>query len=206
MAAFVIHGSVKSQAQHESYHPMDMDAESFLVSAMRHYGYLHTHYRGRRQRIAAYPFSHALNRAAVVTAGFSLSGACAADSVKIAIESKDATVFLSFKSLCRLVHKKNGAGTSLRVERDINMQLAIKSANGHDAFNVLCAIKHGVYAVRLRQDEHVDHAVFANANNRVIIDSEEKVALRLLVDVLDRCRGAGADNLRVCEAHRVSKC
>eukprot|EP00171_Calliarthron_tuberculosum_P009467 IDg9467t1 len=56
-----------------------------------------------------------------------------------------------------------------------------------------------VYIVRLRQDGHVDHAVVVDANNRIIVDSEETSALRCAAYVLERCGGEFVDRLRVCK-------
>lgn len=56
-----------------------------------------------------------------------------------------------------------------------------------------------MYFVRILQDRHFDHAVVVDANNRAIIDSEEKCALALEEDLLERCGGVLIYKLRVHE-------
>ncbi len=57
--------------------------------------------------------------------------------------------------------------------------------------------------MRLREEKRVDHAVVVDASSGVIVDSEESTPLALTAEVLERCGGDGAWNLRVIEVREI---
>ena len=57
--------------------------------------------------------------------------------------------------------------------------------------------------MRILEEKRVDHAVVVDAQNKVIIDSKEEVALELSAGNLARCGGEGAKKLRVVEVREI---
>ncbi len=82
-------------------------------------------------------------------------------------------------------------------------QAVIQHPERRTAFEAIASRQSGVYIVRLRQDDRVDHAVVVDANRGVIIDSEESTAIVLTADNLAKCGGASATKLRVKEVREV---
>ena len=121
-----------------------------------------------------------------------------------ALVDLDSRLWQSLKPLSVLLDAARSSVVRCRIVRDQELQQAIQNSDRCFAFNKIAARREGVFLVRLREDARVDHAVVVDAGRRVIIDSEETFALALSADILKRCGGDEAKNLRVFELREVT--
>ncbi len=142
--------------------------------------------------------THDCASAALVNAVFGLRGEDAAGRVREVIDRGERP-YETLKPLGEIVKKAKESHVHCRVMREIEAQAAIQKADRRVAFAFLAAKRSGVYVVRLREEACVDHALVVDANNGMIIDSEETCALRPAADVLMCCGGPRAKLLRTRE-------
>ena len=72
-----------------------------------------------------------------------------------------------------------------------------------DPFGWLGGAAHGVWIVRLKQRNVVDHCVVVDGVRGLILDSAEEYPLRLSAEALRLCGGSAATNLEVAEAREI---
>ena len=112
---------------------------------------------------------------------------------------RESRIFHNFWVLGEIFQTSKESVTGCLVVRDEEMQRAIKGGDRAAPFRALAARRAGMFIVRILEEKPVDHAVAVDAQNRVIIDSEEEIALELSTGNLARCGGEVAKKLRVVE-------
>ncbi len=127
-----------------------------------------------------------------------VSGEDAARCVLDLVE-KDNRLCRSLRPLSVLLDAAKESLIRCRIVLDAGIQRVVQSGDRRVAFEAIAELRACVYAVRLREDTLIDHAVVVDAKNGVIIDSEESGALALSADILERCGGERAKKLRLCE-------
>lgn len=121
------------------------------------------------------------------------------------IVNSDKRLLQNLKALGMILHAVRNKRFRCRAIRDMGLQQAMRKRSTRRVFELITAKPAGVFIVRLREDALVDHAVVADANSGVIIDSEESYPLKLAEDNLEREGVNEARNLKVPEIRRVIK-
>ena len=145
---------------------------------------------------------HDCVKAAVINAAFACGGSVAAEALEPVLE-RESRIFHNFRTLGEIFQRAKESVTGCLVVRDEEVQRAIQGGDRTAPFRVLAARRAGIFIVRILEERRVDHGVVVDAQNRVIIDSEEEVAPKLSAGNLARFGGEGAKKLRVVEVQEI---
>lgn len=90
-----------------------------------------------------------------------------------------------------------------RVVRDGGFQSALQSPNMIEEFRYISERRTGVYMVRNCDCACVDHALVLDSNDNAMIYSVESYAFLISSEVIEKCGGVDAKNLRVREVRMI---
>ena len=146
--------------------------------------------------------THDCVKAVVINAAFACRGLVAAEALEQVIK-KGSRILHNFREVGELFQRAQESVTGYCVVRNEEFQRAIQDSERIAPFRVLAARRTGAFIVQLLEEKRVDHAVVVDADNGVIIDSEERTALELSVENLSMCGGDSAQKLRVKEVREI---
>ena len=115
----------------------------------------------------------------------------------------DPTHFIKIGRIANTMHRMRLGCELQKPAKHIRKDLHAGRYNR--AFEWLAEFCTGVWLVRLVEDNIVDHCVAIDANNGIILDSEECHPLRLTQASLQFCAGPKSKKIRVAEIFQIVK-
>ena len=153
------------------------------------------HYTERQATVFQHGLKSACLPSALVNAVEIIAGPTLARSVQSEVNGLKGPLN-SIGHYQRLMHKV-APGYNLRKIQDSSFTVG--------KFKWIAALNKGVWIVRLRGSNSLDHCVVVDGQKQEIIDSEERRPLRLCEASLRACRGDDAEGLYIAEVREMYK-
>ena len=159
------------------------------------------HYEYSNQTLVACSFEFDCSQAACINGVVIL---CGYESYNRAVRafSKATSKLTSLGQVGPIV---TGMGLKLEIRKPKYLTKILHRKRYEDAFNVIAGFTSGPWLVRLvhHKTSRVYHCVLVDANQRFILDSEERYPIRLTAETLSMCGGPSCPRLQVAQVFEL---